>query len=57
MKGSIKTTIAIILVLGIIATAIIAVISDGFTLPVEQWGDRLGADNEQEKPVRRGFAS
>ena len=41
MRGNVKATIAIILLLGVIATAIIAVISDGFTLPVEEWGAKF----------------
>lgn len=52
MRGNFKTTIAVILLLGIIATAIIAVISDGFTLPVEEWGKggSQEAPNEDAAP-------
>ena len=52
MRGNFKATIAVILLLGIIATAIIAVISDGFTLPVEEWGKggSQEAPNEDAAP-------
>lgn len=52
MRGNVKATIAIILLLGVIATAIIAVISDGFTLPVEEWGAKFDIkDNVDEGQV------
>lgn len=52
MRGNVKATIAIILLLGVIATAIIAVISDGFTLPVEEWGAKFDIkDNMDEGQV------
>lgn len=52
MRGNVKATIAIILLLGVIATAIIAVISDGFTLPVEEWGAKFDIkDNVDEDRV------
>ena len=52
MRGNVKATIAIILLLGVIATAIIAVISDGFTLPVEEWGAKFDIkDNVDEDQV------
>ena len=51
MRGNFKATIAVILLLGIIATAIIAVISDGFTLPVEEWGKGSSQETPNEDAV------
>lgn len=55
MKKAIIATISIVLILTVVAVGVTAYASDGYTLPVEQWGERLGIDSdkqpeEQEKP-------
>lgn len=55
MKKAIIAIVSIVLVLAAVAVGITAYASDGYTLPVSEWGERLGIDNkpaepEQEKP-------
>lgn len=50
MKKTIIAIISVVLILASVAVGVTAYASDGYTLPVSEWGDRLGADNEQEKP-------
>lgn len=55
MKKAIIATISVVLILAAVAVGVTAYASDGYTLPVEQWGERLGIDSdkqpeEQEKP-------
>ncbi len=55
MKKAIIATISIVLILTVVAVGVTAYASDGYILPVSEWGDRLGIDSdkqpdEQEKP-------
>ena len=55
MKKAIIATISIVLILTVVAVGVTAYASNGYTLPVSEWGDRLGIDSdkqpdEQEKP-------
>lgn len=55
MKKAIIAIVSIVLILAAVAVGVTAYASDGYTLPVSEWGERLGIDNkpaepEQEKP-------
>ena len=55
MKKAIIATVIIIAILAAAAVGVTAYASDGYTLPVSEWGDRLGIDSdkqpeEQQKP-------
>ena len=55
MKKAIIAIVSIVLILAAVAVGVTAYASDGYTLPVSEWGDRLGIDSdkqpeEQEKP-------
>lgn len=55
MKKAIIAIVSIVLILAAAAVGVTAYASDGYTLPVSEWGERLGIDNkpaesEQEKP-------
>ena len=42
MKKAIIATISIVLILTVVAVGVTAYASDGYTLPVDKWGERLG---------------
>ena len=45
MKKAIITVISIVLILAVVAVGVTAYASDGYTLPVSEWGDRLGIND------------
>ena len=55
MKKAIIAIVSIVLILAAMAVGVTAYASDGYTLPVSEWGERLGMDSDkqpddQEKP-------
>ena len=50
MKKAIIAMVIIIALLAAAAVGVTAYASDGYTLPVSEWGDRLGIDDEQKQP-------
>lgn len=50
MKKSVVAAILIIVILAAVAVGVTAYASDGYTLPVEEWGERLGIEADKETP-------
>ena len=50
MKKIIIVIISVVLILAAVAVGVTAYASDGYTLPVSEWGDRLGINDEQKQP-------
>lgn len=50
MKKSVVAAILIVVILAAVAVGVTAYASDGYTLPVEEWGERLGIEADKETP-------
>ena len=50
MKKAIIAIVSIVLILAAVAVGVTAYASDGYTLPVSEWGERLGIDSKPAEP-------
>lgn len=50
MKKAIIAIVSIVLILAAVTVGVTAYASDGYTLPVSEWGERLGIDSKPAEP-------